>query len=74
MTRDKIRSIRLVGIFFISLVLFNYPFLLLFDRPVLVFGIPIMFLYLFGSWMFIIFLTFLVSQSKPSIRSSEHDE
>lgn len=65
MTRDKINGRRLVGLFLLGMLLFNFPLLFLFNQPILVLGIPILYLYLFSIWALIIFLMLLVSRSKP---------
>ncbi len=72
MTRDKLNGRRLVGLFLLSLVLFNYPLLCLFNRPLLVFGIPILYLYLFGVWTLIIFLMLVISRSKTDVPILTH--
>jgi hypothetical protein len=53
---------RLVGIFLLGIVLSNYPVLSLFNLDRLVLGIPLIYLYMFSSWVVIIFLIFLVIQ------------
>ena len=65
MNRDKINGRRLVGLFLLSILLFNYPLLCLFNRPILIMGIPMLYLYLFGAWTLIIFLMLIISRSKP---------
>ncbi len=56
---------RLVSVFLLGALLFNYPLLDLFNRPRLVFGLPILYLYLFGSWSLIIFLVHLICRGRP---------
>lgn len=41
---------RLVALFFVGLLLLNYPVLALFDRVVDLFGIPLLFIYIFFVW------------------------
>lgn len=50
MQRSLISGQRLVALFFVGLLLLNYPVLSLFDRPVELFGIPLLFLYIFCIW------------------------
>lgn len=50
MQRSVISGQRLVALFFVGLLLLNYPVLSLFDRAVEVFGIPLLFLYIFVVW------------------------
>ena len=65
MTRDKINGRRLVGLFLLGALLFNFPLLYLFNRPVLFFGMPVLYLYLFAAWSLIIMLMLIISHSKP---------
>lgn len=45
---------RLVALFLLGCLLFSYPLLALFDSPGEVFGIPLLFAYLFGAWALLI--------------------
>ena len=74
MTRDKISGRRLVGLFLLGMLLFNFPLLNLFNRPVLALGIPVLYLYLFAAWLLIIFLMLVVSLSKPDAPFPDHSE
>ena len=74
MTRDKINGRRLVGLFLLGVLLFNFPLLYLFNRPLLVLGIPVLYLYLFAAWSLIIFLMLLLSRSRPENVLPDHSE
>lgn len=65
MTRETINGRRLAGLFLLGLLLFNFPLLWLFNRAVLVSGIPLLYAYLFGTWTLIIALILVISRSKP---------
>jgi hypothetical protein len=54
MYRSMITGQRLVAVFLIGFVLLNYPILSLFDRSAAVFGVPLLFLYIFAAWAGII--------------------
>lgn len=56
---------RLVGIFLLGLVLCSYPFLSVFNRPITVLGLPILYLYLFGAWALLIVLIILTTWAGP---------
>lgn len=45
---------RLVAVFAMGCLLFNYPLLSLFARPVEVGGIPLLYLYVLGVWSLLI--------------------
>ena len=51
---------RLVGLFLLGCLLFNYPLVTLFDRPILVAGVPLLYAYLFGAWALVIAAAALV--------------
>ena len=73
MTRDKINGRRLVGLFLLGMLLFNFPLLYLFNRPMLALGIPVLYLYLFTVWSLIIFLILMLSRSKPDAPFPDHE-
>ena len=74
MTRDKINGRRLGGLFLLGAMLFNFPLLYLFNRPILVLGIPVLYLYLFSVWWLIIFLMLLISRSRPGTPAQDSKE
>jgi hypothetical protein len=41
---------RLVALFILGCVLFNYPLLSLFNVPTTLFGIPVLYVYVFAAW------------------------
>jgi hypothetical protein len=63
MHRKGERHQRLAAIFFLGLVLLLPPLLLVFNRPAMMLGIPILFLYLFLAWAGLIALGAAVAQS-----------
>ncbi len=54
------RSARLVAVAGLGFLLLNYPLLALFDRLARVFGVPVLWAYLFTVWALIITLTALI--------------
>lgn len=50
MHRRALTGQRLVALFLIGCLLFNYPVLSLFDRLSTLFGVPLVFAYLFAVW------------------------
>lgn len=66
MSPEAITARRLIGIFFLGYLLFNYPLLSLFNLPLFVFGIPLVYVYMFMAWGLLIVLTvFIVSSRRP---------
>lgn len=51
MMRKGLAGQRLVAVFIVGVLLFNYPLMSLFDRPVTVFGLPLLHVYLFLAWL-----------------------
>ncbi len=51
---------RLVGLFLLGCLLFNYPLLALFNARATVAGIPLLYAYLFTTWALLIALAVLV--------------
>ena len=71
---------RLVGIFLLGLVLTCYPILSIFNRPEMVFGFPLLYLYLFAVWTALIVLIVIVTRTRnggyptPPIETFENRE
>ena len=57
MSNDK--NAKLIGIFFLALLVFNFPFLGIFGKDNFVLGIPILYAYIFIVWFCVIVLVFL---------------
>jgi hypothetical protein len=62
MVRRNSKSSLLMGLFLLGCVLFNYPILTLFNLRVAVFGIPLLYLYLFAVWTAIILAIMLITR------------
>ena len=62
--------------FILGIILMTFPFLQIFNKPVLVFGVPLLFLYLTAGWIVSIIVVYLfVLASRTDTRSSnERDE
>ena len=60
-----IRGQRLVCVFLLGVVLFNFPILALFNVGSTLFGIPILFAYLFLAWAALILLMYLAIERSP---------
>jgi hypothetical protein len=64
MNKPNVKGQRLVALFLLGNVLFNYPFLALFNHPATVLGIPVLYLYVFGAWAVLIVLLAIVVERK----------
>jgi hypothetical protein len=66
MIAETNRTKRLIGLFLLGYLLFNHPLISLFNSPCMVWGIPLLYGYLFGVWVLLIVLVALiVSSSDP---------
>lgn len=50
MMRRGLARQRLVAVFLTAALLFNYPLLSLFDRPEAIFGLPMLYVFMFAVW------------------------
>ncbi len=57
MKKPHAREQHLIALFLLGNLLFNYPLLALFNRPDTLFGIPVLYLYVFGAWAVLIVLS-----------------
>jgi hypothetical protein len=62
MTLDSAISRRLFGLFLLGFILFNYPILSIFNLETFLFGIPMLYLYVFSVWMLLIILIVFVTR------------
>jgi hypothetical protein len=58
------RGQRLVALFLLGCLLFNYPLLQLFARDGTIFGFPLLYCYVFGAWAALIGLMALVVERR----------
>lgn len=57
---NAIKTRRLIGLFLMGCLLFNYPILSIFNRAILIGGVPLLYVYLFVAWVSIILLTAVI--------------
>lgn len=53
---------RLVVVFLIGAMLYNYPVLSLFDRAALFLGVPVLFVYMFAVWAALVVIIAWISE------------
>ena len=73
MTRYSKINKRLVALFLLGCVLLNYPILSLFNLEILIFGLPLLYVYLFGIWCLLIGLTALGTLFRSSEPADKYD-
>ena len=62
MFKEKAKEPRFVAICMLGIVLFNFPVLALFNVPGTLFGIPVLYAYIFIAWALLIVLLALVAE------------
>lgn len=64
MVKPSVKGQRLVALFLLGCLLFNYPLLNLFARDGEVFGVPLLYVYVFSVWALLIGLMALVVETR----------
>ena len=64
MIRSSITGQRLAALFLLGCLLFNYPLLSLFTGHLEIFGIPVLYAYVFGAWALFIGLMALAVEKR----------
>lgn len=64
MDNSKVKAQRLVALCMLGIVLFNYPMLALFNVAETVFGIPVLYAYIFAAWTLLIACMAYVVETK----------
>ena len=57
------KSPRFIALCMLGMVLFNFPFLALFNVPATIFGVPVLYAYMFAAWAMLIGLMARVAES-----------
>jgi hypothetical protein len=60
MDKQELKGKQLAALFFIGCLLFNYPLLSLFSTDELIWGIPILYIFIFVAWAALIGLMAIV--------------
>jgi len=66
MPEAKRQNERLIVILIIGVIALNYPLLSLFSKAKLIFGVPVLYLYIFAAWSIFIGCVALVLEKKTS--------
>ena len=64
MTPKAKKNKRLVGLFLMGSVLFNYPLLSLFNLKTSILGMPLLIFYIFTAWVFLILLAAMATKTR----------
>ena len=74
MQRNLLTGQRLVAVCLAGCVLFNYPLLALFDRPETVWGVPLLYVFVFAAWLLLIAALAWVVEGRQSGADAPHRE
>ena len=55
---------RLIALFVLGCLLFNYPVLSLFNVPAEAFGVPVLYAYIFAAWVLLVALMAFAAESR----------
>jgi hypothetical protein len=66
MKDESSKNGRLVALALLAVLLFNYPLLTLFNRPMILSGIPILLIYMFLAWGALIALIAWITRTRVS--------
>jgi hypothetical protein len=58
--KPNIKGQRLIAAFLFGCLVFNYPILALFNQDGTVYGIPALFVYIFGIWLLLIVVMVII--------------
>lgn len=58
--RNTVTGDRLIALFLLGVLLLTPPMMAIFNVELLVLGIPLLFLYLFGAWLIVVLLVALI--------------
>jgi hypothetical protein len=64
MYRSRLTTQRLAAVFLLGCLLFNYPLLALFNKAAALFGIPVLYAYIFSAWLGFILLVAIVIEKR----------
>jgi hypothetical protein len=72
MTQNNNKNKRLISLFFLGILMLNYPILSLFNVRTFVLGIPLLCLYIFSVWSVLILLISIATRRpRNSVQPSE---
>ena len=74
MTPTARKNKRLVGLFLLGWALFNYPLLSLFNLKSMIFGVPLLFFYVFTGWILLILLAAIITKTRSRPPSKPDDQ
>ena len=74
MISENIKNKRLFCLFLLGWLIFNYPIISLFNHELFIFGIPILFVFLFFAWILIIIAMVFITRIHPKTHHKKAHE
>jgi len=74
MTSENIKNKRLFCLFLLGCLIFNYPIISLFNHELFIFGIPILFVFLFFAWILVIIAMVFITRIHPKMQHKKAHE
>ena len=74
MTPKARKNKRLIGLFLLGCVLFNYPLMSLFNLEAMILGFPLLFFYVFIAWAVLILMAAMATRAHGRSPSEPPDE
>ena len=68
MPHNTDKNKRLVSLFLLGAILFNYPLLSIFNHKSYVLGFPILYLYIFSLWLLMIVMMIVITNRRKFIK------
>lgn len=60
--------------FILGLIMMNYPFITIFDKPAMILGFPLLYLYLQAGWLVSIFVIYLFVKANNNNEKNGKDQ
>jgi hypothetical protein len=74
MTPENTQNKRLFALFLLGCLIFNFPIISLFNHDIFIFGIPILFIFLFFAWGLFIIVMVFITRILPKGQHKQNDE
>jgi hypothetical protein len=74
MTPENIKNKRLFCLFLLGCLILNYPIISVFNHEIFIFGIPLLFVFLFCGWGLIIVAMIFITRTHPQMNYKSADE
>jgi hypothetical protein len=74
MIPEPIKNKRLFCLFLLGCLIFNYPIISLFNHNIFIWGIPLLFVFLFCAWGLIILAMIFITRINPKVHDKQTEK